>query len=120
MNKVKEIRNIRSAELVGYIVDDNIEVPSYNKDQVKVILEWEKDGNIIEKAYTEEEYIAYHNNEKLLESKTEALKYLADTDWAEAYKIRHDLGLELIPEYSSKWEILNKREEHKIFLKGGN
>lgn len=120
MNKVKEIRNIRNAELVGYIVDDNIEVPSYREDQVKVILEWEKDGNIIEKAYTEEEYIAYHNNEKLLEAEAEAVRFLADTDWVEAYKIRHDLGLELIHEYSSKWEILNKREKYKLFLKGGN
>lgn len=40
------------------------------------------------------------------------------TDWVESYKIRHDLGLELIPEDSSKWEILNKREEYKLFLKG--
>ena len=34
-----------------------------------------------------------------------------------SYKIRHDLGLELIPEDSFKWEVLNKREEYKLFLK---
>lgn len=48
----------------------------------------------------------------------EANSYLKETDWVEAYKIRHDLGLELIPEDSSKWEVLNKREEYKLFLKG--
>lgn len=53
-------------------------------------------------------------------NEAKALRYLAETDWIEAYKIRHDLGLELIPEGSSKWEILNKREEYKLFLKEGN
>lgn len=48
----------------------------------------------------------------------EANSYLKETDWVEACKIRHDLGLELIPEDSSKWEVLNKREEYKLFLKG--
>ena len=48
----------------------------------------------------------------------EANQYLKDTDWVSSYKIRHDLGLELIPEDSSKWEVLNKREEYKLFLKG--
>ena len=50
----------------------------------------------------------------------EANSYLKETDWVESYKIRHDLGLELIPEDSSKWEVLNKREKYKLFLKGGN
>lgn len=48
----------------------------------------------------------------------EANSYLKETDWVEAYKIRHDLGLELIPKDSFKWEVLNKREEYKLFLKG--
>ena len=47
----------------------------------------------------------------------EANQYLKDTDWVNAYKIRHDLGLELIPEESSKWEVINKREEYILFLK---
>lgn len=48
----------------------------------------------------------------------EANQYLKDTDWVNAYKLRHDLGLEVIPEDSSKWVIINKREEYILFLKG--
>ena len=48
----------------------------------------------------------------------EASSYLKDTDWVNTYKLRHDLGLELIPEESSKWEVINKREEYITFLKG--
>ena len=47
----------------------------------------------------------------------EANQYLKDTDWVNSYKIRHDLGLELIHEESSKWLIINKREEYIVFLK---
>ena len=50
----------------------------------------------------------------------EANGYLAQTDWVNTYKLRHDLGLELIPEDSSKWEVINKREEYILFLKGAN
>lgn len=50
----------------------------------------------------------------------EADMYLAKTDWVKDYKLRHDLGLELIPEDSAKWEIINKREEYITFLKGAN
>lgn len=50
--------------------------------------------------------------------KAEADMYLAKTDWVNTYKIRHDLGLELIPEDSSKWEVINKRAEYIEFLKG--
>ena len=45
-------------------------------------------------------------------------QYLRDTDWVNTYKIRHDLGLEIIPEYSSKWLIINKRDKYIAFLKG--
>ena len=48
----------------------------------------------------------------------EASQYLKDTDWVNDYKTRHDLGLEIIPEDSSKWLIIAKREEYKTFLKG--
>lgn len=48
----------------------------------------------------------------------EANQYLAQTDWVNTYKIRHDLGLEIIPEDSSKWLIIAKREEYIVFLKG--
>ena len=47
----------------------------------------------------------------------EANQYLKDTDWVNSYKISHDLGLELIPEESSKWEVINKRAEYIEFLK---
>ena len=47
----------------------------------------------------------------------EANQYLKDTDWVNSYKIRHDLGLELIPEDSSKWLVINKRAEYIAFLK---
>lgn len=47
----------------------------------------------------------------------EANQYLVQTDWVNSYKIRHDLGLELIHEDSSKWEVINKREEYIVFLK---
>ena len=47
----------------------------------------------------------------------EANQYLVQTDWVNSYKIRHDLGLELIHEESSKWEVINKREEYIVFLK---
>lgn len=48
----------------------------------------------------------------------EANQYLKDTDWVNDYRLRHDLGLEVIPEDSSKWIIINKREEYIVFLKG--
>lgn len=50
----------------------------------------------------------------------EANMYLNQTDWVNTYKIRHDLGLEKIPEDSSKWEVIIKREEYITFLKGVN
>ena len=55
--------------------------------------------------------------EELDQKIQEANGYLAQTDWVNTYKIRHDLGLELIPEDSSKWEVINQREEYIVFLK---
>lgn len=63
---------------------------------------------------TSEELLAYELDQKI----QEANGYLAQTYWVSTYKIRHDLGLELIPETSSKWEVINKREEYITFLKG--
>ena len=63
---------------------------------------------------TTEELLAYELEQKI----QEANQYLAQTDWVNTYKIRHDLGLELIPEDSSKWEVINKREEYITFLRG--
>lgn len=48
----------------------------------------------------------------------EALSYLASTEWVNTYKLRHDLGLDIIHEDSSKWEVINKRAEYIEFLKG--
>lgn len=53
----------------------------------------------------------------LLNKKYEAINYLNDTDWVKDYKLRHDLGLELIPEDSAKWSIIKQREEYKAYLK---
>lgn len=56
---------------------------------------------------------------EILQNKiNKANMYLNQTDWVNTYKIRHDLGLELILEDSAKWEIINKREEYITFLKG--
>lgn len=63
------------------------------------------------------EDIEAKNKYELQTKINESEQYLNKTDWVDSYKIRHDLGLELIPEDSSKWEVLNKREEYKLFLK---
>ncbi len=62
---------------------------------------------------TDEELLAYELDKKI----QEANQYLAQTDWVNAYKLRHDLGLELIHEDSQKLEVINKREEYIVFLK---
>ena len=63
---------------------------------------------------TAEELLAYELDQKL----QEATSYLAQTDWVKDYKLRHDLGIELIPEGSSKWEVINKRAEYISYLRG--
>lgn len=80
--------------------------------------QWLSEGNKPEPEFTEEEIA----QQKLQAKIQEANSYLTQTDWVETYKLRHDLGLELIPQDSTKWEVINKREEHKTFLKsiGGN
>lgn len=47
----------------------------------------------------------------------QADNYLKSTDWVEIYILKHDLKIELIPEASSKWEIISKRTEYINFLK---
>ena len=75
---------------------------------------WLADGNTPEPEFTEEELA-----QKELQTKiAEASQYLKETDWVETYKTRHDLGLELIPEDSSKWVIINKRAEYIEYLRG--
>lgn len=75
---------------------------------------WLDEGNTPEPEFTDEELVARELQSKV----SEATLYLNSTDWVNAYKLRHDLGLELIPESSSKWEVLSKREEYTEFLKG--
>lgn len=48
----------------------------------------------------------------------EAKNYLDETDWVKDYKLRHDLDMELIPEDSAKWDIIAKREEYLVYLRG--
>ena len=71
-----------------------------------------EDAPVIER--TKEEIEAEILNLKIQEAK----QYLKETDWVNSYKIRHNLGLELIPEESSKWEVINQREIYISFLKG--
>lgn len=63
---------------------------------------------------TDEELARYELDNKI----QEANSYLSLTDWVKDYKLRHDLKLELIPETSSKWAVIAKREEYLMFLKG--
>lgn len=55
------------------------------------------------------------NDKSLLLDRRKKLiyQYLKDTDWIEAYYVKHLLSLELIPENSSKWIIINNREKYK-------
>lgn len=75
------------------------------------ILELE-DAPVVERSPEEIE------TEELQRKIQEANSYLALTDWVNTYKLRHDLDLEVIPDDSAKWEIINKRAEYIEFLKG--
>lgn len=84
------------------------------------LVEYYKASNVSDYTLLVQEYIY---SQELIKKTNEANAYLKNTDWVETYKLRHDLGLELISEKSSKWVIINKREEYKLFLKnleGGN
>ena len=73
-----------------------------------------ENGEFIVKDFrTEEEVIADNLKAKI----AEANNYLKETEWVESYKLRHDTGLELIPETSAKWPIITKREEYKAYLR---
>lgn len=107
----KETKQESRIDYLGKIKDD---VTTLNPEQFD---KWDYDNNVwLLDLVAKDKYD--------LETKiAEANFYLKNTDWVETYKLRHDLGLELIPEESSKWVIINKREEYKLFLKnleGGN
>lgn len=60
---------------------------------------------------TEEEF----KNQNLVDSYNQ---YLRETDWIKGYLLEHRLGIEIIPENSSKWLIINTRQSYIDFLKG--
>ena len=112
--------------LLGWY-DDSIhsKVPILNIKASEEI--WQEAININANCYEDCKFIVkdFRTNEEIkkaeLQAKiNEANQYLNQTDWVNTYKIRHDLGLELIPEDSSKWEVIIKREEYITFLKGVN
>ena len=74
-------------------------------------------GKFIVKDFRTDEEIA---QQELRSKINEANSYLKDTDWVNNYKLRNDLGLEVIPESSSKWEIIKKRTEYLEFLKANS
>ena len=110
LNGTNSVKKLADGAYIPFI-DGNMDYEEYKL--------WLAEGNTPEPEFTEEEL-------KLIEVKrqtSEATQYLSGTDWVETYKLRHDLGLELIPKESSKLVIINKREEYKLFLKnleGGN
>ena len=98
----------KNKEIFGFELDGSQD-HLITKDMVEISIE---EINKINKSKEDEakQSLEYKINE--------ASQYLKDTDWVNTYKIRHDLGLELIHEESSKWLIINKREEYIVFLKG--
>lgn len=102
-----------------YLVNDEMTVPKANGNRhYELVKQWLAEGNTPEPEFTEEELAQKAIQDKI----AEANSYLTQTDWVETYKLRHDLGLELIPQDSTKCEVISKREEYKTFLKstGGN
>lgn len=79
---------------------------------------WLSEGSIPEPEFTEEELAQKAIQDKIVKANS----YLKETDWVNDYKLRHDLGLDIIPEDSSKWLVISKRAEYIEFLKskGGN
>ena len=113
----------KTNKLLGWY-DDLIhsKIPNPNIEVSKEV--WEEAININANCYEDGKFIIkdFRTNEEIAEQElqskiNEANQYLKDTDWVKDYKTRHDLGLEIISEDSSKWEIINKREEYIIFLK---
>ena len=74
-------------------------------------------GKFIVKDFRTDEEIA---QQELRSKINEANSYLKDTDWVNNYKLRNDLGLEVIPDGSFKWEIISKRTKYIEFLKEVN
>lgn len=106
---------------IGYIVSDKL--PDFPINDSEHFAEWNGTSwdyiNKDEYISKQNELIAIQNEEqeraRLIFN---AIEYLKSTDWVKDYKLRHDIGLELIPEESSKWYIINKRSEYIKYLKG--
>ena len=107
------------SDLEKYGFSEVWEIPKVSDDV------WQEALNISANCYEDGKFIVkdFRTNEELLayeldQRKQEATSYLAQTDWVNTYKLKHDLGLELIPEDSSKWIVISKREEYLTYLKG--
>ncbi len=115
---MNELDFIKTVKILGngYLLNGTMNVPENapGNREYELIKKWLEEGNVPEPEFTNDEVIAKELNAKI----AEADLYLASTDWVNTYKIRHDLELEIIPIDSSKWEIINKREEYIEFLKG--
>lgn len=130
--KVKVRLNVRQEikeDTVSYVYDEYVYETSldialgmslklikqeYTEYTYDNLVEYYKASNVSDYTLLVQEYI---DSQELIKKTNEAKSYLSNTDWVETYKLSHDLGLELIPEESSKWVIINKREEYKLFLK---
>lgn len=98
----------------NYLLNGIITVPKVDgNSDYELIKKWIEEGNIYEPEFTEEEIEVNKLNKQI----KEAQSYLSLTDWIKDYKLRNDLGLELIPKDSTKWEVIKKREEYIDFLK---
>lgn len=130
--KVKVRLNVRQEikeDTVSYVYDEYVYETSldialgmslklikqeYTEYTYDNLVEYYKASNVSDYTLLVQEYI---DSQELIKKTNEASAYLKETDWVETYKLRHDLGLELILEESSKLAIINKREEYKVFLK---
>ena len=110
--------------LLGWY-DDNIhlEIPTPSIEVSEKV--WQEAININANCYKDGKFIIkdFRTDKKIAEQELQvkinkANQYLKTTDWVNTYKIRHDLGFEIIPEDSSKWEVINQREIYISFLKG--
>ena len=112
--KVKEIKDT-SGRVISYVIDNTTcVVPIDGNREYELIKQWLSEGNIPEPEFTDEELTTIELNKKI----AYATEYLNSTDWVKDYKLRHDLGIELISESSSKWLIIKQREEYITFLRG--
>jgi len=103
-------------------IHDKIPTPNVEvEDEV-----WQEAININANYYNAEtksfEYKDFRTKDEIAEQEKQAKRieantYLSQTDWVETYYIKHLLKIETIENNSSKWDIINKREEYKALLK---